>query len=325
MHPYLRLFISQLITLLNIYLGYKIFSNFLYKKAVVVGLLIALFNPLYIWWGCVRSGPEIYITVFLGSIIYFSVKLLKKNQGFYLIPLFILIPFSLLFKPVLFLIPLFMLIYFSVYKKYKIVPSLLLLFILSITSLKIIIDYTKPINGLAYGDKTIMFDAFFTEIFLKTGQLGFYQGGGNKPIANSNTEYIYSNINRWTTEYTTKYHNDDPIKMNLEFIKEKAPIILISKFLNPIYYISFADSTVKTVFNFVINTTILTLSFVSLKRIKKKYPAQSVLLFFIFMGCYSVYFLTTSIARYFIPVLFYFSIFAGVYITEKLKIEEEIV
>lgn len=319
-HPYLRLLITQLITLLNIYLGFKIFSNFFSKNAVIMGSLIALFNPLYIWWACVRSSPEIYITAFLGLVIIASLKLLGKSKSLYFSFLIVLIPTSLLFKPVLFLIPLFLLIYFFLYKRYKLLFAALFLFLVCIFSLKIVIDYTRPVNGFAYGDNVIMFDAFFTESVLKSGKLGFYQGGGEKAEENSNTQYIYSNINRWTAEYIAKYHTTDPFKMNVEFIKEKAGIVFLSKLLNPIYFISFADSTTKTIFNFVINIVILSMAFMGFKKIRKEYNQQINLLLFIFIGYYSVYFLTTSIARYFIPLLFYISIFAGEYLVTKLKL-----
>ncbi len=319
LHPYLRILITQLFTLINIYLAFKIFSRFLPKNVIFWGLIISLFNPLYLWWTCIRSSPEIYATAFLGLIILASFGLLKNKKMLSLIALIILIPLSLLFKPVLFLIPFFLFIHFLSIKDYKLVRGTFLLFLIGFLSLVGTMKLTKPANEPSYGEVSIMFDAFFTESLLQTGQLGYNRGSGELPEEGSSTEYIYIKIKEWTDNYEKKHGELDPIDMNIAFIQEKMDVILISKLLNPVYFISFADTTRKTIAIFAINTAILFFSLRNLKKVKNNFKAEISVLIFIFIGFYSIYFLTTSIARYAIPLLFYISVFSGMSVVNLIK------
>lgn len=321
LHPYLRVLIAELLTFCNIYLAFRIFSPFFPNKVIIFGLLLSLFNPLYIWWACIRSAPEIYITTILGLIILVSVNLSNKFVWYYIVTLIVLIPISLMFKPVMFILPLFISFFFIVHKKYVTALYLFIVFIICLGTLKFISDFTKPSEGLSYGENTLMFEVFFTEAMLKTGNLGYNQGGGELPEKNSNTEYIYKNIREWTDDYKAKNQNTGLISMNKEFIMEKPGMTILSKLFNPLYFLSFTDSTSKTIFMFAINFPIVVFSFITIKKTGKAYPEQMSLLIYIFIGFYFVYFLTTSIARYFIPMLFYLSVFTGVTI---IKVKEKL-
>ncbi len=324
LHPYLRILVTQLFTFINIYLAFKILSRFLTQNVIFWGLIISLFNPLYLWWACLKLSPEVFVTTFLGLIIFISLQLLEKNKIALWIALFIIMLISMLFKPVFFLIPLSLTIYFLKNKKFKSAIVALFLFSYSLLILTAFMVYTKPLHGHSYGDDQLILDAFFTESLLQTGQLGFYQGGGPVPEKNSNMEYCYTKIDQWRAEYELKNDKSNPIKMNIEFIKEKAGIIFLSKLFNPIYFISMADTTNKTILNFVINSIII---FVSLKyflKVKKDFPQQLILMLFIFISLYCTYFLTTAIARYFIPILFYFAVFSGmavIHLIQKLHVK----
>lgn len=308
-HPYLRILISEILTLLNIYLAYKIFSNILPREAIFWGLIIALFNPLYLWWACLKTGGEIFIVTFLGLVIFASFKLINHRLWFHSSILLIVILISLFVKPVLFLIPFFLAIYFLLYRKYKIVIASTLIFLISLFSMNIVMEVSKPLKGLSYGVINFMVDPIFTKVLLNTGKLGYYADGIIQEDQKSdNFGYEFSQLKN---KYESIDNTDSTNQIMIDFIKHNIGTVLLSKLLNPLYFISLSNTTVTTISLFLINVSILFLSALNIKRLKRYYPQQITLLIFIFLGYYFVYFLVHALARYSIPILFYISVFCG--------------
>lgn len=309
-HPYLRILISEILTILNMYLAFKIYSKILSQKAIICGLIVSLFNPLYIWWVCLRAGPDIYIAVFLGLIIYSTLNLINNKITFHLYILLFTIPISLLFKPVLFLIPLFLILYFFINKKYKLSLASTFILIISIFSLKITMDVSNPVKGPTYAPTTFMIDPIFTDVLFHTGKFGYYNEDMPEETQNPQS-YLYK-FDKTLKEYNSKDYSDSEISIIMHYASENIGYLLLSKLLNPLYFISVSNTTQKTLFLLVLNSAILSLSILNLKRLKKYFPEQISKITFVFLGYYFVFFLVHSCARYSIPLLFYISVFSGV-------------
>jgi 4-amino-4-deoxy-L-arabinose transferase-like glycosyltransferase len=323
--PFIRISITQLFNLLNIYLAYKIFTNILPQKIIIWGLLISLFNPLYLWWACIRSSPETYLTMFLGLVIYYTLRLQHERKLRYCLILLIIILLSILFKPVLFLIPFFLFVYLFFNKNRKIAVGLLTIFIVSLLSFKIIMDYSTPKNAFAYGVNAIMVDTYLTQNILNSGRFGhyYYLSEQNTLGNTSNFENINTKVSMWLKEYEEKNHNFNSLQTVIAFLKENTGMVILSKLFNPVYFISIAETTSKSIFNLIVNITVLFICISNLKKTKKQFSVDINLIVIIFIGFYFPYFINSASARYFIPILFYISVFAGVSINkrvEKLKL-----
>ncbi len=75
LHPYLRIALTLIFTLGNLYIAFKLFVSFMSNKAIFYGLFISLFNPLYIHW-TLKSTPEVYLTFFMCLIIFGYIRFL---------------------------------------------------------------------------------------------------------------------------------------------------------------------------------------------------------------------------------------------------------
>lgn len=316
--PFLRLIITQFFTLLSIYFGFKIFTNILNPKAVVWGLIIALFNPLYLWWACIRSSPEVYLTTFLGAIIFFLMKLDNKWDLKSIMILTILIIVSLLFKPVLIFIPLAVGCLYFLHKKYKIGAKYFLVFIICAVPFKWMSDISKPPGDYSYGVKSFMVDPLLTQSVLDSGKFGYYIGGG--PVSLHHSQGINLKVSDWIIKYREKNNNSySTLQTCVDFIKDNPGVFVLSKILSPVYFISIADTTRKSLVNLIINSVVLIFAIQSIRILKKNHSEQVILILCVFLGHYFIYFLIQSCARYYIPISFYFSIFAGLSVTNLLS------
>jgi hypothetical protein len=308
-HPYLRIVISEIFTILCILLVFKIYSDILSRKAIIYGLMVALFNPLFLWSAALRSRPDIYMAVFLGLIIYSALKLINGKSSFHYFMLLFIVSISVFFKPVLFLIPLLLALSFLLRKKYKLVLACTLIFVISVISLKISLDIAKPREGLPYGIYEFMVEPIITDVFIHTGKLGFYDN--DIPDTAQSSENFLSKYNQTMHEYALKYNNN-PVQSVINYSKENAGILILSKILHPFFFISLSNTTLKTFSLLFLNSVILILCFINMKRTSKFYPEQISILVFTFLGYYLLYFLILGCARYFIPILIYISVFSGV-------------
>lgn len=319
LQPYFRIVITQAITLCSILLAFKIYSDILPKKLITYGLIISLFNPLYIWWASIRSSPETYLTVFLGLVILACLKLKNGGKLIQWTNFCLIIIISLLFKPVLFLIPFFFFIFYLIHKKYKLSLKSLLIFLICLFCLKIILELSKRPNSLEYGVSSMMVDAFLTETIFETGRMGYYLDEKDFKGEKSFEENINVKITQWTEKYESTHHSYKTFQIIYDFFKDKAVFVILSKVLSPIYFISVADSSGKTIFNFILNTSIIIFSITGLYRSRKKLKEEIDMIVIVFIGSYFVYFLVQSSARYCIPILFYISVFASASINNYIR------
>jgi len=318
LHPYLRIILSFLVNAGIISIAYEIFRRVVGKQELIMGLLIAIFNPLYVWWCILRFSPELFITFFLGLSILLYLKYAETGSRKYVYYLFLILPVSIFFKPVLFLIPLFAAAMFIKRSKF-IVFSSLILFVTCIVFLYFYVNITKnPDNPkLSYrGFENIIF-IYQIESIMKTGRIGAER---DYVFSDSTSNEFLTNklMGEWFEIYYKTHPEVNMIELNYEFIKENLGMFLLSKLLSPLFFISFSDSTGKTLFNLVSNGLCIAAAYLGFRRIKGDKKKFAIFIVISLLGYYFIYFLNASYGRYGVPFVFLFTPFAGMYIRAKL-------
>ncbi len=324
-HFLVRIIFTELFTLGNIYLVYKIFNTLINKREIFWGLITGLFNPLYLRF-ILKPVIEIYVAFFLGLVIYSLIFYERKRIIMFLLLLLVLFV-GTYFKPIFLFIPfgIFLFALTTKYKNYLLLSGILLLFIM--ITFYSFINFTKikePGEGLyttPYGTNDFIASVFFIQAIHQTNNISL----GSKLIE---VAPLNSNIylaRKYTIDWKDNYHklggSENLIIMNSEFILQKFGSVIIAKLLAPVFFISLSDTFQETIIHLFINIFILLIAYRSIKKLYRYNKKQILLIVIILFSYASIFFITFSYVRYSLPFIFYMSIFTGHSICGWLKIQ----
>jgi hypothetical protein len=324
--PYVRVLMTLTFVYANTILAQKIFESFLSNKHIFIGLFIALFNPLHIHW-TLKCTPEIYITTFLGLIIYCLIKYLKTEKWYYIILLFMLIFLATNLKPVFPFISITILLISMASRRMKFIILSIGFVLFSIITQLTVMAYTKTLSDpkYQYGKSDLIGNYFLVPAMLEARRFEF--GSNEKLIINNPEKSVYAigtkNYTLWCDNYYLSHPDASTYQMVFDFVKDNPGKVIVTKILSPIFFISLASSSTETISNLIINLSVIILSIVGLRTIFKDNTRKILIILSVLIGYYLTYLVAFSYARYSVPVMFYLSIPVGISISilyHKIKI-----
>lgn len=311
--PVIRLLIAQLFTFGNVIFAYLIFSR-IFKddneknKFLYYGLLFFFLNPLYLYC-TIKSTPEVYITFFILSILFFTYKYIECRKIIYLLFCVIFYGLSFCVKPVLILIPVSLLIYYLIIKKFNIALLLLLVILINTFSFYSFIKFTESKSeskSFAQIDYAYVRYTYFVKNILQN---------------RSFTKSKYTAENEQFDKFILENNDKGFFERNYNFIKEEPVWFLIARIYSPIFFFSLYTTTSKSVFFLILNTFILITAFSGircLRKDKRKIEFIDYINVTLF-GYIILHILTYSYLRYSMPVISILSVFSAYTIFNYFK------
>jgi hypothetical protein len=315
-HPYLRILITLIVTYGNLFFVSKIFENILSKKQLFWGMLLAIFNPLYIHF-TIKNTPEVFITFFLGVIIFSYIRFLKTMNIRYIFYSILFVLIGMFFKPVFFLIPLSLLIHNIFINKNKKIFYILIIFsLLSIMSYFSFHLFTKSEEkgSFTYGYPDIMGRIYLFDAIMKTGELNMGTTDDLLRTGNEKSNFLICNeyFEKWLKDYEKEHTNYSELELAYSYIKDNLLRFVFLRVTSPLLFICLTSNTFETVSYLFLYSVLVYMVIVSLKKLYKKNRCEILIIIYTLMGYAMVFFLSLSYARYSIPFMFYFLIFIGV-------------
>jgi hypothetical protein len=328
MHPYLRLIVTFAFIYANLLIASNLFDNILTRKQIFIGLLISVFNPVFIHF-TIKSTPEIYLILFLGLIILFYKKFVNELKIKNFVVVLFVVVIATFFKPVFFIIPALLFFHCIIMGKFKkLIISLIIFIIVALAANISFSKYTKFYgkNSKSYGIEDVLVPTFIPVAIMKTGELNMGTKVETLQSNQDQSNYLigFEYFKNWLSKYYQENEDSSEIKLVYYFIKENYLMFFFVKIISPVMFISFASSTEETILCFFINIIFIYLSIVSIKRVFKKYKSDILIILFSLLGYAFVFFLSFSYIRYSVPFMFYFSIFIGIlYKSDNNRIENK--
>ena len=301
----------------------RLFKNLLSKRQLLIGLLISVFNPVYLHF-TIKSTPEVYLTFFIGLIIFFYMKYINDLKIRYLVYAIFFSCIAMLFKPVFFAIPVFLFLHGILIKKlkYLFIPTI----IFSVTvliSFFLATSFTKPLdeqfNYITV--ENIVTPTYLPKAILQTKQLNLGTREEDLTINKENSNYliVMDSYYNWLNSYQKKNNNYSDASIILDFIKDNYFMFFLVKIISPITFISLSSSTKETVMNLFLNIFLIVLCIASIKKIYKEHKNDILIILCVILGYSFAFFLSASYIRYSLPFVFYFFPFSGILINNFLE------
>jgi|WetSurMetagenome_2_1015567.scaffolds.fasta_scaffold33873_2 hypothetical protein len=303
--PVIRLLIVQLFTFGNIIFAYLIFNRIfkdneeINSKFLYYGLLFFFLNPLYLYC-TLKSTPEVYITFFILSILFFTYKYIECRKIIYLIFCVIFYGLSFYVKPVLILIPISLLIYYLLRKKFNLALFLLLVNLINTFSFYSFVKFTESkFEDTSFAQVDYAY-VRYTYLVKNIFQYRNFNICGFSDEREQFNKFILENKNRGFFE------------RNYNFIKEEPVWFIVARVFSPVLFFSLYTTTEKSIFFLILNTFILITAFLGIRCLKKD-KREIELINFInvtLLGYFILHILTFSYLRYAMPVISIFSVYS---------------
>jgi hypothetical protein len=317
-HPFLRLFITFILSYSSLLLSSKIFENMLSKKQMLIGFSVSVFNPVFIHF-TIKSTPEIYLLFFLGLIIFFYRKYLKEYKIKYLLLVIMIIFLAMSFKPVFFLISFFLIGHSILVKNFKrLVIPLSTFSVISVIVFFLSSVFTKPANNninFVFVESVIV-PTYIIDAIMKTGELnlGTKEEYLNATPEKSNYTICMDSYNEYLSDYKKRNSDYSEYAVIVDFIKNNFFKFSLVKLLSPVTFISLSSNSIETVVNFFLNIILIILSIASIKRIFREHKSDILVIICVILGYSFVFFLSACYIRYSLPAIFYLYPFTGILI-----------
>lgn len=311
LHPFLRLFMSILLTFGSIVVIFKIFRNYFTHKEIFWGGIVLIANPLYVHW-MFRSRPEAPLVLLLGLVILYSQRYLQDKRVLNLLLASVFLALSIFTKPTFVLIPFFLLFLFAFMRSRKVFLLSITLGVISIASFlgtKKLVENRKK-DAEYYHIPSIVASAFYVDAILKNHDF--------------KTQYMYvENANgdtirnprlvpgdEWIENYEKRFGNSNPIMMSIRLACEKPSLVIQQLVANPFLAFSLSSTEFETFSHLLINLCAVMLSIYGIVKITDKSDILYVHLVILF-SVYTLLVLIHSRGPYFVPIIPYLFVFAG--------------
>ena len=317
LHPFMRILLTILLMYGNIYFASHIFKKILTKEQIFWGLLIAVFNPLNIHF-TIKNTPEVYLTFIMGFVLFYYLKYLESSKLKFILILTAGILAGMIFKPVFFLIPVLMMlhnIFILKRNKYYFVFSVLI--VISISSYFLFQTFTreKEADSNSYGFKDILSRVYIYDAMAKTGEINL--GTSEELLKNGTGKSNYYLCFEYYEKWLREYYKDNSVKSEstiaTDFTKDNLMKSVLLRVTSPILFFSLTSNTFETILYFFLYGGLIVLSISCIKKIYGNFRVEISGIVYILLGYAFVFFLTLSYARYSIPLMFFLSMFTGIF------------
>lgn len=318
LHPYLRLVLTLGFSFGSIYVAYAIFRQVMGERAVFYGLLLSLFNPMYIHW-TLKSSPESYTTFFLGIVMFAYLKFWNTAEKKYVFLLVSILVASILVKPVLLFVPLLVALYGFIIREKRMIAVSMLAFFICMVSFCICYRTQKSEEGMSYAKGFTINSTYMVETILHTRRLNTGHSLVEDRPEVSNAAIAIKSTEAWIENYKKTYHNTNLIFMNIRFIRDNFWLFLKTRILSFFLFISLTSTIRETLLTFFVNLTLISIGLYSLRQKFGIHRVRIIIILSILMGYVVLHLLVApGLARYSIPFMFYFSVFAGIAIEKMM-------
>jgi len=180
----------------------------------------------------------------------------------------------------------------------------------------------KNTEAYSYGFRDIMSRVFIYDAMVKTGEINLGTQEEMIGAGKEKSNYILCEdyFNRWLTEYAKNNPVSSEAKIAFDFTKEYFGKSLLLRVTSPLLFFSLTSNTAETISYLFLYAILIYLSISSIKKIYKTNRNEISVIISVLLGYASVFFLTLSYARYSIPFMFFFLMFAGIFFEKVINI-----
>lgn len=334
LHPFIRLLIALSFSIGTIIILYNITKDYITEKQFFWGSLFFIFNPIYNHF-ILKSTPEIYLAFCLGLFIFLLLKYYKTGTIKYLMYSMFIFILSVLLKPVFLLIP-FLLLFSTIFTKSKKVLFTSIIFIFLSISGYLLFDKITDVKYENNIEKTLknpydvarlfITDTFWTDYVIKTkrfhnGNIKRYQPNSHKKNYNFGGSIDeMKTATKWMKNFFNKYPNRNSLFMILYFIYDKPFLVLQKLLVSPILFFSMSSRPVETCIMLIVSGFSIFFSILGIRTIMKnsKIKKEILLIISTIIGFSSIFFISISYVRYSLPILPFLYVWSGIPISNKI-------
>ena len=328
MHPFIRLLLSIIVSAGTITVLYNLTKKYITGREFLFGSLIFIFNPVYVHW-TFRPFPEIYLALVLGIFIFSVIRYYRESHIGYLCIAVLSFILSFFIKPVFVFIPFFLLFAALLIKSKKIAAVSVLLLILGILTYVAQDEFTKVgyeadasriDKTYEYAHKTLLIsESYWVDYVVRTRQL-FKPTLEEYQIEYKDGKSFQEYAQDWFRDFYQKYPKANYISMNLYFIYKEPFLFLQKLILSPFFFFSMSARTSETIMKLAVSILSVILAIIGLNAALRmsKYKKEIILIVFVLIGYASLHLVTHAMNRYSLPILPYLYVWGGIPLVKSI-------